>query len=228
MLYQYNYLIGDLILLVIWIILFLWRKDTRKEMLYTSLFFGFIGLIVESTYGKDWWHPQTITNTLPGPESFIFGFVVAGIAAVIYSVIFSKKVKIKRKLNLKRNLFFIPFLLCGIIIFFVGFYLIKLNSFYSSIPAFLIPLMIMLIKRKDLIINSLASGFLLMIISFVFYVPLELITPGWINSAWNFNMVSGITLIGVPIEDLIWFFLAGLLIGPLYEYWQKGKLINKK
>ena len=25
-----------------------------------------------------------------------------------------------------------------------------------------------------------------------------------------------------------WYFLAGMLIGPLYEYWQEGRLVNIK
>jgi hypothetical protein len=67
-----------------------------------------------------------------------------------------------------------------------------------------------------------------MITSFVFYLVPELIFPGWIENSWNFNMISGLTILRVPFEDLIWFFLAGLFIGPLYEYWQEGRLINLK
>lgn len=229
--YQYSYLIGDLVLFVIWLILYLWRKDTRKEMILTSIFFGFMGLIVEATYGKDWWYPLTITNTLPGPESFLFGFFIAGIGAVIYCIVFNKKVQIKKvskKQNKKRNLHFAEFLSLGIIIFFLTVYLTPLNSFYSSIPAFLIPLLIIWIKRKDLIMNSILSGILLMLISFFAYIIPELINPGWIASAWTMENLSSILILKIPIEDLLWFFLVGLGIGPLYEYWQEGKLINKK
>jgi hypothetical protein len=28
------------------------------------------------------------------------------------------------------------------------------------------------------------------------------------------------------IDDIIWYFFAGLFIGPLYEYWQEGKLVD--
>ena len=229
--YQYTYLIGNLVLLIPWLILFFYRKDTRKEMIYASVFFGIIGLIVEAVYGTDWWHPKTITNTLPGPESFLFGFLVGGISAIIYCIIFNKKVQIKKvseKKENKRNLHFSIFLFLGLIVFLIGTYLIKLNTFYASIPAFLIPLLIIWTKRKDLILNSILSGFLLLIISFFAYIIPELITPGWIASSWYLENLSGILIFKIPIEDLIWFFLAGLAIGPLYEYWQEGKLINKK
>lgn len=84
--YQYSYLIGDLILLAIWLVLFLWRKDTRKEMAIISLLFGFLGTVVTLIYLMDWWHPLTITGTRIGIEDFIFGFSTAGIAAVVYSL----------------------------------------------------------------------------------------------------------------------------------------------
>ena len=51
--YQYSYLIGDLTLLIIWLALFFWRKDIRKEMLFISLIFGLAGLIVEFIYTID-------------------------------------------------------------------------------------------------------------------------------------------------------------------------------
>ena len=113
-------------------------------------------------------------------------------------------------------------------IFLLGFLILKLNSFYASFPALLIPLAWIYIKRKDLITNSIVSGILLVIISFLFYIIPELITPGWINSAWKFDMISGISILKVPIEDIIWFLLVGAFIGPLYEFLQEGKLINKK
>ena len=229
--YQYSYLIADLVLLVIWFVLFFWRKDVRKEMLYISIIFGFVGLLVEPIFLKDWWNPLTITTTMIGFEDFLFGFTFAGIASVIYSVIFKKRVRIKKvnkKKEFKRNKNYLILSAFLVGLFFSSFYILKLNSFYSSIIAFIIPLTIIWIKRKDLIINSITSGLLLMIIVCIwFWIP-ELITPEWINTHWFLENLSGITILKVPLEDLIWSFLAGAFIGPLYEYWQEGKLINKK
>jgi len=55
---------------------------------------------------------------------------------------------------------------------------------------------------------------------------LELLTPGWIHAFWIFKNVPDIVIFNLPIDDIIWYFLAGLFIGPLYEYWKEGKLIN--
>ena len=227
--YQYSYMIGCIALVIVWAILYKFRKDTRKEMLLISGIFGIAGLFVDPVYFKDWWHPLTITNTMPGIESFIFGFTVGGIASIIYEEVFLKRVKVRKarkKEEIKKDerLFIICFLLAAL--FFGFFYLLGFNSFYASFPAFFIPIFIIWFKRRDLILDSLFSAVLLTIISFIFYIIPEMITPGWIASAWNFNTISGITILKIPIEDLIWFFLTGLYIGPLYEYWRGGRVVK--
>jgi hypothetical protein len=229
--YQYSYLLGDAALLIIWFALFLWRKDVRKEMIIISSIFGLAGIISQFIYTVDWWHPLTITNTLVGIEDFIFGFAVGGIASGIYEEVFKKRVRIRKvteKKEFQENKNFFIFSLSLAVIFFVSFFLLKINSFYSSIFAFTIPLIYMWLKRKDLIIDSLASGFLLMIISFLAFIILEYITPGWVQSAWYLENLSGIIILKAPLEDIIWFFLAGAFIGPLYEFWKEGKLVKSK
>jgi hypothetical protein len=107
--------------------------------------------------------------------------------------------------------------------FFIFFYLFKINSFYSSIIIFVFPTLYIWMKRKDLIFDSLASGFFLMLISFLAFIIPELLTPGWVESAWYLENLSGIIILTAPLEDIIWFFLAGAFIGPLYEFSEEGK-----
>ena len=88
----------------------------------------------------------------------------------------------------------------------------------------LMALVVFIIFAKKFKIKLLAV--LLTLVSFGFYLIPELISPGWIASTWNFHMFSGILLFKIPIEEFIWYFISGLLIGPLYEYW-KDEQINK-
>ena len=229
--YQYTYLIGDLILLVLWIILFIWRKDIRKEMLVLSLLFGLGGPIAEAVHVLDWWRPLTITKTTLGIEDFLFGFGIGGIASIIYAYLFKKKVKIKKVKKIKEqkrnlNLLYLIFLI--LIIYFGGFFILKLNSFFSVILAFIIPTLVIYVKRPDLIKNSLISGASLLIISILGYYILNLITPGFFDEFWLFQNIGRIMVLGIPLEEHIFYFLTGALIGPLYEYWKEGKLINIK
>jgi len=224
MMYQYSYLIGSSFLLLVWVLFFVMRKDLRREMLILSLIMGFAGLIVQNIYFLDWWSPETITNTIPGIEDFIFGFSCAGIASGIYMVIIGKTLKTsfrKEKRNFIYNFFLLGFLLC--LLFFGCFFVLKLNSFYSSIIAFSLPLLLIWVKRKDLIKNSLLSGIFLVLVSlFAFIIP-EFFAPGWVESAWHFENLTGIVLFKAPLEDLLWFFLVGCFFGPLYEYWTDSK-----
>ena len=226
--YQYTYLIGDLILLALWLVLFFYRKDTRKEMLVISLIFGIIGPFVELVHVLDWWKPLTITGTLIGIEDFLFGFGIGGVASVVYEHLFNKRVKVKRAKELreeKRNINLLFLILLSLAIFFGGFF-IGLNSFVGTTLAWIIPTLITYSKRPDLIKNSLLSGISLLILSILGYHILNFITPGFFDEFWLFQNIGRIIILGIPLEEHVWFFTFGAFIGPLYEYWKEGKLIN--
>lgn len=228
--YTYTYLILDFLFLIFWIFLFLWRKDIRKEMLFMSFLWGISAFILGDAYTSDWWHPPTITGTRLGIEDFLFGFIIGGIAAVIYEEIFKKKIKqrkIAKNQKKKDMLYFIILLILTFVLFLIFFYFVKLNSILSTIVVALIVLIIIYTERKDLIPDSLFSGALLLILAMIVYTIVGIIFPGWINAIWYFRHDPSILLFGVPISDAIWYFLAGAIVGPLYEFWKEGMLIDK-
>jgi len=228
--YQYSYLVGGIILLVIWLILFYLRKDVRKEMLFISIIFGIFGPFLNYIYFIDWWHPTTLTNTILSIEDFLYCFTIAGIAAVIYEVVFKKKIRI-RKINKikkqKRNLKIKYLLLLSGLLLLISFYILKFNSLISTIIALFIPTLIIYIKRKDLIIDSIASGFLLLLVAFLGSMVLSIFFPEFVKALY-YEHSSKIIIFNVPYWDLFFYFFAGAFIGPLYEYWQEAKLINIK
>ena len=229
--YEYSYFLVSILSLLIWLILFFWRRNLRKEMLVMSLLIGFLGLFLGLIYTLDWWHPLTITKTIIGFEDFIFGFSLGGTSAVIYEAVFKKRIKIRkirRKEEIRQNYNFLFLFTSSLILFLFFFYTLRLNSFYSSIIGLLIPILFTLIKRKDLIFDSLTSGFLVLIIALIGTNIIEFITPGWVKSSWYFDNLVGIVIFKLPLEDIIWFFLTGAFIGPLYEFWKEGKLIRIK
>lgn len=229
--YQYTYLIGDLIILLLWLILFIRRKDTRKEMIILSLLFGILVVFFAPITLNDWWKPQLITNTDIGIEDFLFGFGIGGVAAIIYEHFMRKKIKIKKagkKREYKRNLNILILLGTAAILQFGLFYGNIINSFYSSLFAMIIPLAIIYVKRPDLIEDSILSGFFILIVSIIGYQILNVITPGFFDEFWLFENIGRKIVFGIPLEEHIFYFLFGALIGPLYEYWQEGKLINIK
>lgn len=225
--YQYTYIIGNIILLLIWTFLFIRRKDTRKEMLVISIIFGIAGPIAEMIYIKDWWQPLTITGTSIGIEDFLFGFLIGGIMAVIYEHLFQKRIQKKKPKKIHKSKIFRPAIV--LLLLFVGlYYLTSLNSFTLTVIALLVPTIMIWIQRKDLIKNSIFSGILAWVVAVVGYTVLNVITPGFFEEFWYFTLVGKIIFLGIPIEEHIWFLLAGAFVGPLYEYWRERKLIDNR
>lgn len=221
-----NYQIWIFLLLLIWGALYLFKKEGRKEMLIISTLFGIGGVLSELVYVQDWWKPITITNTLIGVEDFFSGFFIAGIASIIYTRIFHKKIKKENIAFLKLRYRYIAIIFVAL---FFGSFLILKNSFYASLIAFIFAIIIIWIKRKDLIFNSIASGVLTLIIGVVIYLILNILFPGFIEQFWYLKegWYSAL-LFGIPIGEYIWYLLAGMFIGPFYEYMLGRKLINIK
>lgn len=102
-------------------------------------------------------------------------------------------------------------------------YGIGVTTFWASTIAMTAVAIIMLVIRKDLFINSLLSGILMAAVSFLFYFFTILLSPNWLKVTY-LSGLSGIRLIGIPIEEFVFWFLAGMVFGPLYEYWQGERL----
>jgi multisubunit Na+/H+ antiporter MnhB subunit len=103
-----------------------------------------------------------------------------------------------------------------------------MDTFTTITAIFLLILLGIYIKRKDLIIDSLISGVLMLIIASITYILVNLITPDWVYQFWYFSNFPKMIILDLPIDDIIFYFLFGATIAPLYEYWLEGKIVNKK
>lgn len=229
--YQYSYLLVCLFFGLVWLTLYLWRKNVRHEMLIMSLIFAPIGLLTEIIYLHDYWVPQTITRTSVGIEDFFFGFMFGGIAAVIYEEIFKKKIRIRKKINWKvteRKTMRIQIILLIAAVLFVDTYLITRDSFLATIAAMSLSTLVIWTQRPDLIMDSLLTGFLCLMTAAIILSLVSLLTPGWINEFYFPKHLSEIFFLGIPVSDVVWYILVGMFIGPLYEYWQEGRLMKSE
>ena len=208
----------------IWLILYMHRRDLRSEMIFMGGLISLGALLLEAfIWTKDWWQPETITGTVVGIEDALFGFFVGGIIASIYEEVFKDKlVHIRGREDHHLKHFLIVIFLSSLIGNFTFFYM-NMHSYYASILSMLIPILIIYLYRKDLIILSLASGAIVTLISIPVYCTIFFFNPNWIN-VWLHENISGALLIGIPIEDLVWFFVTGIFIAPLYEFWKGDRL----
>lgn len=216
-----SYLVADLILLVVWILLFL-NKSYRKEMIVMSLFFAPFALL-DLFFLQDYWSPQTFLGTKFGLETFLFSFSIGGVASVIYEEFRrSKLVRFRRVPNWilvgTATLLFIDFLSLK----FIG-----INSMYALYVIFIVAAFMILIRRKDLLMDVVGSGIAFGLLGFFLYLIYLKLFPEIIGQWWRLSDISGILILGIPLEELLFAFGFGMVAGPLYEVWQGYRLAEK-
>lgn len=221
--YQYSYLLLGISFLAVWVLFYIWRRDIRKKMRTMSTIVAVLGPIADTVYVQDWWSPLIVTSTTIGFEPVLAGFAIGGVASALYQSICRKPAIIRNRPpeTIRRsNIEFMYLVASMILLLFSCFYLLDLNSLESTVVAAIIPLGIMYMRRSDLLPVSLISGCLLVVVASLVYTFVEILTPGWVQALWNFNNVPEIIIMAVPIDDIIFYFLTGAVIGPIYEYWK--------
>lgn len=232
---QYAYLIGSLFFLVIWLILFIFKKQTRKEMLILSVVFLPVVPFLEYLHIKDYWMPDYVWGKSFGIEDFIFAFAFAGISSVIYQIIYRRRSEVisqytaaatgKKKLIMQ--LIFFGSIVLMIFSFF--HFMLAVNTVTALVIAFLFFGLYMVMQRRDLLINAIFSGLFMSLLFFLFYMVFFFrLYPDIVERWWNLSNLSGNMILGLPVEEVAWAFAFGFMFGPLYEFVYNIKLNNSK
>jgi dolichol kinase len=135
---QYTWLIWTLIFLLLWLIIFIFKKPFRKEMLKMSLWTMPFGL-TEPLFYPEYWHPPTLfklaEHTGFDIESLIFSFAIGGVASLLYKIVYKMENKFiqptERNLQ-KHKLHFYSLLTPGIVFLLLAL-LTNLNHIYCGI-----------------------------------------------------------------------------------------------
>jgi hypothetical protein len=146
------------------------------------------------------------------------GFGSGGIMTAIYEVVFKKRYLRRKPDHHHPGAATILIILALFTFWLIG--IVGFTSFWASTTALIITALVLMFFRKDLFLNSLLSGVLMALVSLFFYFFIILISPTWIDQTYFFNHLSGILVFGIPIEELVFWFLGGAVFGPFYEYWQ--------
>jgi hypothetical protein len=216
---------------VVWLLLFFLRKDNRAQMLFISALGALAGPFFDILYTQDWWMPANITSTKIGYiEGALTGFMIAGVATVIYEDIFRERIILKKgnKKELIEDFHLLLLTLFTIVASLSAFFILHINSLLSTLFAFGVPVLLIYYSRRDLIKASLLTSLLLVVIAAGVYTVINFFTPGWIIKFWYFKNVPNIIVLNLPLDDLLWYLFAGAYLGPLYEYWREGKFTKFK
>ncbi len=227
---QYAWFIWSLILLVIWLIVYisLGDKDSKKEMLHVSLWTSLLGL-TEPIFVPEYWNPLSLFDLARKTgfdiESFIFAFGVGGLAVIIYELIFKvkhKKIPIIERLK-PRHKYHLQILFSAPLIFFALLIFTDLNPIYSTFIALMGGGFLTWYCRPDLKKKMIVSAFTFTALYFLYFLTLIVIYPGYVEQVWNLSAISGILIVGIPVEELMFAFGLGFFWSSVYEHimWRK-------
>jgi len=223
----------SLILLAIWLLIWVSKSRLRKEMFWVSLFTMPFGL-TEPLFVPEYWNPPSLFNLAAKTgfdiESLIFSFAVGGIGAVLYEALVKMKHQkmTKHEKHKKQHRFHLLALSSPFIIFTLLFLLTELNPIYLASIAMFSGGIAAILCRPDLKKKLLLGGISFLFLYFVFFLSFNIIYRGIVLEIWNLQAISGILIIGVPLEELIFAFTFGMMWSSVYEHALWFKVVKTK
>ena len=222
---QFTYLFGASLFLIPWLLIFRYRKDLRPMLAQFGLLAIGLGLLAEYLWWtKDWWQPQTVTNTVVGIEDVILAFGSVGVASSLFLVIFKKKWKLAPAANRNKILFG---LIVAINLGLFGLLFINgVNSFISTVITFALATAMLLAAKRELVVPALLSGALMVAAVLPVFLAMIAVTPTYVPDTWLTDNLMGLYPLGIPIEDLVFYFVGGALSFSAYPFYANAKLVK--
>lgn len=221
--YRFAYLFGCLIFGFIWFFIYFRRPDLRKEQLFMSFFVAIFGL-TEPIFFGEYWRPQFVfsfSRLNLGLEDIFLCFFYGGITSTLYEFVFNDILKTySRESKKTRVLEVVVAILSGIAIFLLFWSTFKINIIYASAVGAISAGLVFVFFRKDLFIPAVVGGIIMSVVSFTILAFLGLIFNGIFDIWWRIDLLSGIRILSVPLEEIIWHFSLGFAAGPMYEVWK--------
>ncbi len=199
-------------------------------MFWVSLFTMPFGL-TEPLFVPAYWNPPSLFNLAATThfdiESLIFSFAVGGLASVIYEAVFHVTHERLNGLKLKQETTFLHrlSLLSPLLIFLLLELPTRMNPIYAATAGLFAGGIATLACRPDLAKKVIAGGLMFAGFYFIFFASLSLITPQF-PSAWNSKDLTGIAVMNVPIEEILFAYSFGMLWSSAYEH-IKGYRLTK-
>lgn len=210
------YLWSVLIIFPLWLFIFMKKPRSRKEMLIVGIVFGIAGILIGKFYAlQDYWHPSYILSQKLNIEDFFYGFLFGGIASEIYEFLF-KYEDSDRRLHKKTGLI-ITFTLVTAVTFLLLVDKLNINSIWAHIiPPFIVGMWVVLVRR-DLAKPAFINGLLVLLLVIGWFNVIKIILPNSFDMFWNSDVLLGIYLLGIPVEELLFAFSLGFGASFFYE-----------
>lgn len=222
---QFAWLLWSGFLLVIWGIIFvlLKNKESRKKMLTVSLWTSLLG-ITEPFFVPTYWNPPSLFDLAHRTgfdiESLIFSFGIGGIAVVLYERIFHTGLKTMSLSahDALHHRYHLLVILTAPIIFLMLTLTTRLNPIYISVIALMFGGFATWYCRPDLKRKMIVSAFVFLALYFFYFLTLIVVYPGYVEHVWRLNVISGILIAGIPLEELMFAASFGFMWSSIYEH----------
>jgi hypothetical protein len=220
---QYVWLVWASAFLVPWLGLFLAFPRHRRAMWWASLFTAPFGL-TEPLFVPEYWNPPSLFDLAQRTgfdlESLVFCFGIGGVGAVLYNVIGRKDLvplpageRHAPAHRFHRLALLSPFFVFALFSFW------SWNPIYPGILAMAGGAAATIACRRDLARKTWLGGLLFVAYYVVFLAGLELTSPGYIERVWNLDALTGLRILGMPIEELLFATTFGMYWSGVYEHY---------
>ena len=222
MVFHYAWAVWSSAFLLPWLGLWLLAPACRATMWRMSLVTMPFGL-TEPLFVPAYWNPPSLfdlaQNTGFDLESLVFSFAIGGAGSVLYDVLTRQHPAIMtplerepHRLDWHRAALVVP------IVTFIGLYWLPWNPIYPAIAAMATGGVAAAVCRPDLARKSLVGGGIFLGYYAMFMAALLVFAPGYIERVWNLPQLTGIGVLGIPMEELLFGFTFGVYWTSVYEH----------
>ena len=222
----------SLLLLGIWGIVYAALKDggSRHEMLAVSAWTSLLAL-TEPFFVPRYWDPPSLFGLAQSTgfdlESFIFCFGIGGLAVVLYELFIPvrhEQIRPGSSAHFSHPLA----LVITPLIFVILALTTGINPIYCAFIALALGSCLILLSRRDLLRKMLMSAFIFLGLYSAYFLTLVVAVPGYVERVWNLRVLSGISILGIPLEELGFAFVFGFFWSGVYEYALSLRLRRKR
>lgn len=219
---RYVWLVWSSAFLVPWLGAYVTFPRHREAMMWASLLTAPLGL-TEPLFVPAYWNPPSLFNlariTGFDLESLIFSFGIGGIGAVLYNLMTGRTlipVTAAERRAPRHRLHY--WALAVPLLSFPLLYSLPWNPIYPAIVALGLGAIATMFCRPDLTRKTWVGALLFLVCYSLFLLGVESTAPGYIGRVWNLHALSGLTILGVPLEELFFAAAFGACWSGIYDH----------